>query len=223
MKSLLLTELFKPVFPWLLLTNNWLSLNAPLLMLIFAVSLAFFGIGFSAALLIIDWFFVGLALGHEEIDDRWLPAGEADADDTIEDGVVGKLWAGDVKFNFNDCGRSSTLPLQFDVSKPTIGFVLDKSSLLLPLPRWFLLCLIDCCCLSKYDWIAFFWNAFNVGFGTRCVLLGSKYVQFCLLIGWLVCCCCFCCCFSSSLIRSATDCQLWLLGSLNKRWEGSQY
>lgn len=60
-------------------------------MLIFAVSLAFFGIGFSVALLIIDWFFVGLALGHEEIDDRWLPAGEADADDTIEDGVVGKL------------------------------------------------------------------------------------------------------------------------------------
>lgn len=134
-----------PLFP-LLPANNCFSLSAAaedialFFMFIFAISLAFFIIAppsvtlNDAALLpiIIGWFVVvGLALGHAQIDERWLlPA--VDEFDETEDGVDGRLTADVARPKFNDCGRGAILPLLFDISKPPFDLILLRSSLLLP-------------------------------------------------------------------------------------------
>lgn len=135
MKRFLLIDWFRLLFP-LLAANNCFSLSATdialFFMFIFAISLAFFIIELSGAWLpiIIGWLLVGLALGHADKDDCWLPA-EEDADD---DGVAGRLTADEAMLKFNDCGRGAMLPLLFDVSNPPIDFDFVRSSLLLPLP-----------------------------------------------------------------------------------------
>lgn len=212
-------------------------------MFIFAMSLAFFII---ASTVKDWFGVVGLALDQLEFDERWLLLLAGDDDDMTEeaDGLVTEPFVvadeAIATLRFNESGLVAapvvvSLPI-FTVSDETMeggtvmssfelvfrglesSFLSWTMSLVLPRKCWLLLLiLIDnccCCCRSKYDWIAFFWNAFNVGFGTRCVLLGSRYVYCCCLLwSWVVD---FCCCFSSSLIRSATDCQLWLLGDLRE-------
>lgn len=213
-------------------------------MFIFAMSLAFFIIAstvkdwFGVVGLALDQLerWLWLTGGVDDVDmteadglvTNPFVVADGEHDDDDDDAAIATL-------RFNESGRiaAAPVPALFDVSFTEGGTLVSSFELVfrglavsscrswtmsLELLRkcWLLLLSrIDnccCCCRSKYDWIAFFWNAFNAGFGTRCVLLGSRYVYCCCLLwSWVVD---FCCCFSSSLIRSATDCQLWLLGDL---------
>lgn len=134
-----------------------------------------------------------------------------------------------VLFTGNDCGRTvgtaDPMPTEFILlfDAPFPFSIDERSDSLLTAGG------SDVCCWrSKYDWTAFFWNAFSVIFETRVVLLGSKYVNFwlwLLLIRLLFCTLLLLLFFevirvefwrSNSLMRSATDCQLWLWGDLHK-------
>lgn len=125
-----------------------------------------------------------------------------------------------VLFTGNDCGRTvgaaDPMPIElmllFDAPFP---FSIDVRSESLPMAGGSEVC----CCRSKYDCTAFFWNAFSVILETRVVLLGSKYVNFWfwLLLMLLMFCTLLLLllgvnrvefCLSNSLMRSATDCQL---------------
>lgn len=117
----------------------------------------------------------------------------------------------------SDCGRIVTLFVLLVLPLIWLALLWLVFPFVFPFERICSLLPVDICCWrSKYDWTAFFCSAFSAVLDTRVVLLGSRYVYFwlfmllpllllLLLWFWLVCC------RSSSLMRSATDCQLCTL------------